>query len=93
MFIWGKRRLWGDFIEAFLYLKGAYKQEENQLFTWSESDRTRGNGLNTQREMRHWHRLSREVVDAPSVEVLKARLDGALSSLNWWLATLPMAEV
>ncbi|KFQ32429.1 hypothetical protein N332_04894, partial [Mesitornis unicolor] len=29
----------------------------------------------------HWHRLPREVVDAPSLEVFKARLDGALSSL------------
>ena len=28
-----------------------------------------------------WHRLPREVVDAPSLEALKARLDGALSSL------------
>ena len=27
-----KRRLWGDQIAAFRYLKGAYKQEGNQLF-------------------------------------------------------------
>ncbi|KFO98435.1 hypothetical protein N300_11071, partial [Calypte anna] len=33
------------------------------------------------RVVRHWHRLPREVVDAPSLEVFKARLDGALSSL------------
>jgi len=31
--------------------------------------------------VRHWHRLSREVVDASSLETLKVRLDGALSSL------------
>ncbi|KFO79077.1 hypothetical protein N303_04568, partial [Cuculus canorus] len=31
--------------------------------------------------VRHWHRLPREAVDAPSLEVFKARLDGALSSL------------
>jgi len=30
-------------------------------------------------------------VVAPSLEVLKAGLDGALSSLNWWGAALPMA--
>ncbi|KFQ99235.1 hypothetical protein Y956_03764, partial [Nipponia nippon] len=35
----------------------------------------------TVRVVRHWSRLPREVVDAPSLEVLKARLDGALSSL------------
>ena len=27
-----KRRLWGDLIVAFQYLKGAYKQEGEQLF-------------------------------------------------------------
>ena len=29
----------------------------------------------------HWNRLPREVVDAPSLEVFKARLDGALGNL------------
>ena len=35
----------------------------------------------TKRVMRCWHRLPREVVNAPSLEVFKARLDGALDSL------------
>ena len=35
----------------------------------------------TMRVMKCWHRLPREVVDAPSLEVFKARLDGALRSL------------
>ena len=35
----------------------------------------------TMRVVRCWNRLSREVVDAPPLEVLKARLDGALGSL------------
>ncbi|KFQ30679.1 hypothetical protein N332_01575, partial [Mesitornis unicolor] len=35
----------------------------------------------TVRVVRHWHRLPREVVDAPSLEVFKARLDRALSNL------------
>jgi len=42
--------------------------------------------------VRHWHR-PREVEDAPSLMVLKARLDGALGSLSWWGAALPMAGV
>ena len=31
--------------------------------------------------VRHWHRLPREAVDAPSLGVFKARLNGALSNL------------
>ena len=38
--------------------------------------------------MTHWNRLPKEVVDAPSVEAFKARLDVALGSLVWWLVTL-----
>ena len=45
----------------------------------------------TMRMVRPWNRLSRAVVDAPSLEVFKARLDGALSSLAWWKVSLPMA--
>ncbi|KFR00080.1 hypothetical protein Y956_11731, partial [Nipponia nippon] len=37
--------------------------------------------LFTMRVVRHRNRLPREVVDAPSLEVFKARLDGALSNL------------
>ena len=40
-----KRRLWGDLIAAFQYLKVAYKQEESQLFERVDNSRTRGNGF------------------------------------------------
>jgi len=33
------------------------------------------------RVVRHWHRFPREVVDVPSMETFKARLEGVLSNL------------
>ena len=91
-----ERKLLEDLIVAFQYLKGLYKQEEQRLFTRVNSDRTRGNGFklrqgrfrldirrkfSTQRVVIHWNKLPKEVVDAPSLEVFKARLDVALGSL------------
>ncbi|KFR05878.1 hypothetical protein N306_11067, partial [Opisthocomus hoazin] len=35
----------------------------------------------TTRVVKHWNRLPREVVEAPSLETFKARLNGALSNL------------
>jgi len=46
----------------------------------------------TKRVMKPWHRLPREVVDAPSLEAFKARLDGALSSLIWLKMSLRGSE-
>ena len=40
-----KRRLGGDLIGAFQYLKGAYKKAGEGRFTRPCSDRTRGNGF------------------------------------------------
>ena len=45
----------------------------------------------TQRMVTHLNRLPKEVVDAPSLETFKARLDVALGSLVWWLVTLHIA--
>ena len=43
------------------------------------------------RVVTHWNRLPKEVVDTPSLEAFKSRLDVALGSLVWSLVKLPMA--
>ncbi|KAK4827162.1 LOW QUALITY PROTEIN: hypothetical protein QYF61_015116 [Mycteria americana] len=40
-----KRRLCGDLIAAFQYLKGAYKKDGDRLFSRACCDRTKGNGF------------------------------------------------
>ena len=66
-----KRSLQGNLTAALQYVNGAYKQERNQLLTWSDSDSTRGNGCElkeggfrlgvrkkffTHRVLRCWHK-------------------------------------
>jgi len=41
--------------------------------------------------VKHWNRLPREAVNALSLAVFKARLEGALSNLVWWKMSLLMA--
>jgi len=86
LFSLGKRRLWGALIVASQYFKGAYKKNGDKLLHKTCCDRTRGNGfklkegrfrldirkkLFTMRVVRHWHRLPREAVAAPSLAVFK----------------------
>jgi len=88
------------------YIKEAFNKDRDKLFTKACSDRTRGKGFTlkesqfrldirntffTVRVVRHWHRLPREAVAAPSLAVFKARLDGALSNLVGWKMSLLMA--
>jgi len=41
--------------------------------------------------VKHWNKLPREAVDAPSLAVFKASLDGALSNPVYWKMSLLMA--
>lgn len=43
----------------------------------------------TVRIAKHWSRLPRGVADVPSLEALKARLDGARSNLTQWQVPCP----
>ncbi|KAK4833072.1 hypothetical protein QYF61_027734 [Mycteria americana] len=71
---------------AFQYLKGAYRKDGDRLFSKACCDRTRSNGFKlregrfrldlrkkffTMRVVRHWNRLPRAVVKAPSLETFK----------------------
>jgi len=64
-------------------LPGQRKEALGPTRTGCSAGPTAGPGLKffTVRMVRHWNRLPSEVVDVPSLEAFKARLDGAVSNL------------
>ncbi|PKU43908.1 hypothetical protein llap_5794 [Limosa lapponica baueri] len=93
-----KRRLRGDLINAFKYLKGGLREDGAGLFPVVPSNRTRGNGHKLEHGKFHsnlrknffgvrvpepWKRLPREGVESPSLEIFKPSLDAGLSDVLW----------
>ena len=84
-------------IAVFNYIKGSHVEEGGSLFAEASESRTRSNGFKLQerrfhlnsrkhfltvRAVRKWNMLPQRVVESPSLEVFRRRLDEHLSGVS-----------
>ena len=94
--ILNKRRLRGNLIILYSLLRRGSGERCAELFSLASRDRIHGNGSKlrqgrfrldirklffTEQVVKHWNRLAREAVNAPSLSMLKRHLGNALNNM------------
>ena len=94
-----RRRVRGDMIEVFKWIKGFNKGDVSKVLIANEQNRTRSNGFKlkkfrfkkeigrywfTNRVVDEWNRLNEHVVGAESISCFKSRLDKFMDNSERW---------
>ena len=93
-----RRRVRGDLIEVFKWMKGINKGDISRVLKVSSQDRTRSNGFKLDkfrfqkeigrnwfgnRVVDEWNRLPSDIIAAPSLDSFKHRLDKYMTGKGW----------
>ena len=94
-----RRRVRGDLIEVFKWIKGYNKGDANKVIIIKQQGRTRSNGYKldkfrfkkeigknwfTNRVVDEWNKLSNHVVSAETISCFKKRLDNFMDGDDRW---------
>ena len=94
-----RRRMRGDMIEVFKWMKGINKGDLNEVLIPTSNLRTRNNGFKldkfkfrkeigrnwfTNRVVDEWNKLSRQILEADTINTFKRRLDRYMDGEGRW---------